>query len=140
MPGGSVQQADFDRHPGGLQGGHAAAGDLGEGIAHGGHHAADAGGQDGGGAGRGLARVTAGLEGDIQGGPGGAAAGQAEGLHFGMIAAEAAMPAFADDLGAAGDDAADHGVGLDEPLAGGRQFQGPSHVPEVQFVGIHGDV
>ena len=47
------------------------------------------------------------------------------------------MPAFADDFGAAGDDAADHRVGLDEPLPRGRQVQGPPHVPEVQFVRIH---
>ena len=55
-----------------------------------------------------------------------------------MIAAETPMPALADDLGPADDHAADHWVGLDEPLAPGRQLEGPSHEFEVRFVRSQG--
>ncbi len=49
-----------------------------------------------------------------------------------MGLAEAAMPAFAHDLRAASDHAADHRVRLDEALPLDSQFQGPLHVPSIE--------
>ena len=60
-----------------------------------------------------------------------------QGLDFGMGLAEPPMPTLADDLGPLGDHAADHRVRLDEPLPPDGQFQGATHVPEVDFVLVH---
>ena len=128
---------DFDGHAGGLQFGDAAALDLREGIARGDDDAAHARGQHGPRAGRRLAVVAARFERDVERGPGRAVAGDLQGLDFGMRLAEAPMPALADDFGPLGDHAADHRVRLDEPLPSDGEFQGATHVPEVDFVLLH---
>ena len=138
LPGLLGQQAQLDLDAGRFQLGRSAACDLRERIRHGRHHAADACGQDGAGAGRGLAEMATRLQRHVHGRPRRTAARHAQGLDLGMIAAETPMPAFADDLGPTGDHAADHGIWLDETLAAGRQFECPSQVPEVQFLGVHG--
>ena len=112
--------------------------DLRKGIALGDDHAAHAGGQDGLRAGRRLAVVAARFERDVERGPGRPVAGHSQGLDLGMRPAEPPMPAFADDLRPLGDHAADHRVRLDEPLPPDGQFQGATHVPEVEVGGVMG--
>ena len=54
-----------------------------------------------------------------------------ERLDLGMCRAELPMPAFADHFVLAGDHAADHRIGLDEPFTAAGQFEGPRHVERI---------
>ena len=136
-PGVGFQQSQFHVEAGGPQFGDTAALNLGEGVACGYHDAAHARGQHGLGAGGRLTVVTARFEGDVERGPGRAIAGHAQGLDLGMVRSELPVPALADDLGPAGNDAADHRIRLDGPFPSGGKLLGATHVPEIEVVRLH---
>ncbi|MNF76539.1 hypothetical protein D3C84_586550 [compost metagenome] len=76
--------------------------------------------------------MAAGLQGHIGGGAPRLRAGLAQRMHLGVRLTGAHMPAFADDLTVAGDDAADPWirVGGIQPLAG--QLQGAGHAGMIE--------
>jgi hypothetical protein len=118
----SVGFAETDLHAdtGLSQKGCTPAGDLGEGVRHGGHDTTDASGQDGIGAGRRFAVVTARLQGDIKRGTPGGLTGGVERMNLGVRSTVTLVPALADAGIPLDDDGADHGVGLDCTAPAGR--------------------
>jgi len=146
LPGFRLQQTDldFDARPlqldsaAGSEGRCAAAGHLREGIALGYDHARNARLDHRVGTRRGLPLMATGLQRDVHRGPGRPIAGQFQGVDLGMGCAEAPMPPLADNLGPAGDHTTDHRIRLDRSASPGGQFQGSSHVPEVEVGLGHG--
>src|SRR5690606_29118594 len=94
-----------------------------------------AGRHQGIGTGRGAAVMAAGFQGDVGGGAARPVAGLTQGMHLGMWLTGLGVPAFADDLAALHDDAADPWIGMGgiQPLA--RQLQGAGH--ELLVGGAH---
>ncbi len=134
------QFADGGFDSGRLQFGKTAAGHFREGIGHGGHHAANARRDDCLRARGRFAVVAAGFERNVHRGPRRARTGQTQCLDFGVRPAELAVPAFADDFGSAGDDAADHRIRLDIALPLKGQFQCTLEMPTIEFGEGHGGV
>jgi hypothetical protein len=82
--------------------------------------------------------VAARLERDISGGAAGSSPSDSQGFDFGMVAAEALMPSFANHAAVGPDQqTADHRIRFDKTFAARRQFQRPTHVPQIEFVLRH---
>ncbi len=107
--------------------------DFGKGIALGTDDSSDAGGSERLRAGGRFAVMAAWFKRDIGGGGFSASAGDFQGFDFRVRAAKFVMPTFADHGAIADDDAADHRVRLDVPLAARGEFQGPGHEHGLQF-------
>jgi hypothetical protein len=124
-------QAKLSRDTGRLELLDAATGDLWERIAHGDDDALNPGGYDRFGARRRLAVMAARFERDVHRRACKALTSRSECIDLSMRAAKSLMPAFADDLAAANDHAADHGVRLDITLPAARKLQRTEHVAGV---------
>ena len=111
--------------------------DLRKGVLHGDHDAVKTTVDDPFRAGGRLALVAAGFQGDKQSPAAGLVAGDVKRLNLGVRAAKTAVPAFADDLPAMGDHTADQRIRLNMAFAPSGQFQGMSHVLNIEFRGRH---